>query len=73
MIEAVVKNKRSVIPVSTLLEGEYGYEHVCIGVPTIVGTEGIQKIIELKLNDSEQNIFDKGINSIKEAIKALQL
>ncbi|MDQ3868493.1 MAG: malate dehydrogenase [Thermoproteota archaeon] len=73
MIEAVVKNKKSVIPVSTLLEGEYGYEHVCIGVPTIVGTEGIQKIIELKLNDSEQNIFDKGINSIKEAIKALQL
>ena len=73
MIEAVVKNKRSVIPVSSLLEGEYGYEHVCIGVPTIVGTEGIQKIIELKLNNSEQDIFDKGINSIKEAIKALKL
>jgi malate dehydrogenase len=71
MIEAVVKNKRSVIPVSALLEGEYGYEDVCIGVPAIVGKEGIQKIIELKLNNSEQNIFDKGINSIKEAIQAL--
>jgi malate dehydrogenase len=73
MIEAVVKNKRSVIPVSALLEGEYGYEDVCIGVPAIVGKEGIQKVIELKLNNSEQNIFDKGINSIKEAIQALQL
>jgi malate dehydrogenase len=73
MIEAVVKNKRSVIPVSTLLEGEYGYEDVCIGVPAIVGTEGIQKIIELKLNNSEQDIFDKGINNIKEAIEALKL
>ena len=73
MIEAVVKNKRSVIPVSTLLDGEYGYEDVCIGVPAIVGTEGIQKIIELKLNNSEQDIFDKGINSIKEAIEALKL
>jgi malate dehydrogenase len=72
MIEAVVKNKRSVIPVSTLLDGEYGYEDVCIGVPAIVGTEGIQKIIELKLNNSEQDIFDKGINSIKEAIEALK-
>ena len=71
MIEAVVKNKRSVIPVSALLEGEYGYEDVCIGVPAIVGKEGIQKIIELKLNNSEQNIFDKGINSIKEAIQTL--
>src|SRR5919108_2140542 len=39
MIEAVVKNKRSVIPVSTLLEGEYGCEDVCIGVPTIIGRE----------------------------------
>jgi malate dehydrogenase len=73
MIEAVVRNKRSVIPVSTLLDGEYGYEDVCIGVPAIVGTEGIQKIIELKLNNSEQDIFDKGINSIKEAIEALKL
>ena len=71
MIEAVVKNKRSVIPVSALLEGEYGNEDVCIGVPAIVGKEGIQKIIELKLNNSEQNIFDKGINSIKEAIQTL--
>jgi malate dehydrogenase len=42
-------------------------------VPAIVGTEGIQKIIELKLNNSEKDIFDKGINSIKEAIEALKL
>ena len=73
MIEAVVKNKRSVIPVSTLLEGEYGCKDVCIGVPTIVGTEGIQKIIELKLNSYEQDIFDKGISNVKQAIKALEL
>ena len=73
MIEAVVKNKKSVIPVSTLLEGEYGYDDVCIGVPAIVGTEGVKKIIELKLDISEQNIFNKGVNSVKEAIKALQL
>jgi malate dehydrogenase len=73
MIEAVVKNKRSVIPVSTLLEGEYGCDDVCIGVPAIVGTEGVKKIIELKLDSSEQDIFNKGVNSVKEGIKALQL
>jgi malate dehydrogenase len=73
MIEAVVKNKRSVIPVSTLLEGEYGCDDVCIGVPAIVGSEGVKKIIELKLDSSEQEIFNKGINSVKEAIKALEL
>jgi malate dehydrogenase len=73
MIESVVKNKRSVIPVSTLLEGEYGCNDVCIGVPAIVGTEGVKKIIELKLDSFEQDIFNKGVNSVKEAIKALQL
>jgi malate dehydrogenase len=73
MIESVVKNKRSVIPVSTLLEGEYGCDDVCIGVPAIVGTEGVKKIIELKLDSFEQDIFNKGVNSVKEAIKALQL
>ncbi len=71
MIEAVVKNKRSVIPVSTLLEGEYGCEDVCIGVPAIVVREGVEKIIELKLSSFEQDIFDKGVKSVKEAIRAL--
>jgi malate dehydrogenase len=42
-------------------------------VPAIVGSEGVKKIIELKLDSSEQEIFNKGINSVKEAIKALQL
>src|ERR687891_2739032 len=69
MIESVIKNKRSVIPVSTLLEGEYGCDDVCIGVPAIVGTEGVKKIIELKLDSSEQDIFNKGVNSVKEGIK----
>lgn len=70
MIESIVKNKRTILPVSALLEGEYGYSDVCIGVPCVLGNEGIGKIIELKLNEKEQKVFDLGIQSVKSAIKS---
>src|SRR4030095_6832952 len=70
MIESMVKNKRTILPVSALLEGEYGYSDVCIGVPCVLGNEGIGKIIELKLNEKEQKVFDLGIQSVKSAIKS---
>ncbi len=73
MIEAVVKNKRSVIPISTLLEGEYDENDVCIGVPAIVGANGVEKIIELKLNDFEKSVFTKGITSVKDAIRSFSV
>jgi malate dehydrogenase len=73
MIESVIKNKRSIIPVSTLLEGEYGAENVCIGVPAIIGSQGVEKIIELPLDNSEQAIFSKGVGSVKEALSTLKL
>jgi malate dehydrogenase len=73
IIEAIIKDKKSVIPVSTLLEGEYGTDDVCIGVPCVIGANGVEKIIELKLDKFEQDIFNKGINSVKEAINGLPL
>jgi malate dehydrogenase len=69
MIESVVKNKRTILPVSAFLEGEYGYSDVCIGVPCVLGSEGIEKIIELKLNENEMKVFDLGVQSVKNAIK----
>lgn len=73
MLESVIRNKKLVIPVSTLLEGEYGFNDLCIGVPAVVGASGVERIIELKLDSFEQEIFSKGIASVKEAIKALPL
>jgi malate dehydrogenase len=73
IIEAIIKDKKSVIPVSTLMEGEYGADDVCIGVPCIIGANGVEKIIELNLDKSEQDIFNKGINSVKDAINGLPL
>ena len=73
MLESAIRDKKLVIPVSTLLEGEYGFHDVCIGVPVIIGAGGVERIIELKLDSSEQEIFSKGVASVKEAIRALPL
>jgi len=55
------------------MEGEYGISELCIGVPVVLGSQGIEKIIELELDESERSIFDLGVKSVKEATKSLGL
>ena len=71
IIESAVKDKKLVIPVSAYIQGEYGVSDICIGVPAVIGAGGIERIIELKLDSFEQDVFDKGVASVREAIKAL--
>lgn len=73
MIESVVRNRRQVIPVATYLDGEYGHSDVTIGVPAVIGKNGVEKIIELELNDEERQVFDTGIQSVKSAISGIQI
>jgi len=68
MIDSIKKDKKEVIPVSAYLEGEYGISDLCIGVPVVLGSNGIEKIIELNLNEFERKIFDLGVTSVREAI-----
>ena len=68
MIDSIKKNKKEVIPVSAYLQGEYGISDLCIGVPVVLGSSGIEKIIELNLNEFERKIFDLGVTSVREAI-----
>ena len=73
MIEAISENTRAIMPVSALLEGEYGYSDVCIGIPCILGSNGIEKVVELELNQEEGEVFKSGVDNIKSAINNLQL
>ncbi len=73
IIDAVVNNRKRVIPVATYLDGEYGYSDVTIGVPAVVGSNGVEKIVELDLNDEEKSMFQKGIESIKSAISSIEI
>ncbi len=71
MVESIVKDKKKLMPISAYLEGQYGVKDVCLGVPAIVGKKGIEKIIELPLDEFEKNEFMKGANGVKEAISNL--
>jgi len=67
--EAIVKNQKRILPCTVLLDGEYGYTDVCVGVPIIIGKNGIEKIIELNLTDDEKILFDKSASHVKDTIK----
>ncbi|OFY65393.1 MAG: malate dehydrogenase [Bacteroidetes bacterium RIFCSPLOWO2_02_FULL_36_8] len=68
MVEAIAKNQRRVFPVCVLLEGEYGLKNVYQGVPVVLGKNGIEKIIELKLNETEMALLQKSAESVKEVM-----
>ena len=73
IIEAVLNDTKQVIPVATYLDGEYGYSDVSIGVPAVIGKNGVEKIVELDLDSSEKEWFKKGVESVKGAISNLEL
>jgi malate dehydrogenase len=72
MIEAILNNKREVYPCAVRLEGEYGYNNIVSGVPVMLGSNGIEKIIELNLKDEQKNQFSKSIASVKELVDTLE-
>jgi len=73
IVESVVRDRKQVIPVATFLDGEYGHSDVTIGVPAIIGRNGVEKIIELDLNDNERKAFDAGVKSVKDAISGIEI
>jgi malate dehydrogenase len=73
IIESVVKDQKKIIPVATALDGEYGYSDVTIGVPAVIGRNGVEKIIELDLNDEEKEWIKKSVDSVKNAISNISI
>jgi malate dehydrogenase len=65
MAEAIVYDKKKIIPSCVLLEGEYGVKGLFVGVPVILGRNGIEKIIEMDLNDAEKAAFAKSVEAVK--------
>lgn len=77
LVKSIIHDKKKVIPCSVLLEGEYGHNDLCIGVPVVIGENGVEKILDYKLNAEEQALFDKSAeavhatNDVLREIKAL--
>jgi malate dehydrogenase len=72
MAEAITKDQKRVLPCCVKLEGEYGLNDVFLGVPVILGGNGIEKIIELKLNDEEMQLLHASSDAVKEMIRVLK-
>lgn len=71
MAEAILKDQRRVLPSIAYLEGEYGFDGLYLGVPTILGAGGIEKIIELDLTDDEKVALAKSADSVRNVMKVL--
>lgn len=71
MAEAIIKDQRRILPSIAYLEGEYGLNGIYLGVPTILGAGGIEKIIEIELNEEEQTLLNKSAESVKVVMNLL--
>lgn len=65
VVESILHNQKKVIPSCVSLEGEYGQEDICIGVPTVIGRNGVEEILDYKLNEEEQALFDKSAAAVR--------
>ncbi len=65
MAEAIIFDKRKIIPVCAKLEGEYGVDGLFVGVPGLVGKNGVEKVIELDLTDEEKDAFAHSVNAVR--------
>lgn len=72
MTEAVLKDKKRIIPVIAYLQGEYGYDNLFMGVPAILGGDGIEKVIELELTDEEKAALDRSAQSVRNVIQIVE-
>ena len=72
MAESYLRDQRRIIPCAAYLEGQYGLTDIYVGVPTIIGKNGVERIIEIELNDTEAKYFDASVDSVKKLINDSQ-
>ena len=72
MVEAILNDTKLIIPSSVLLNSEYGYSDVTVGVPVVLGKDGIEEIIQVEMNEELKEKFDKSVNSVKSGIDILK-
>jgi malate dehydrogenase len=73
MAESYLKDKRRVLPCAAYLNGQYGVKDLYVGVPVIIGSNGVEKIVEIELNAEEKAMFDKSVEAVRGLISAIKL
>ena len=65
VVEAIVRDQKKIIPACVYLEGEYGQKDICIGVPTVIGRNGAERVVELELTAEEKELFEKSAEAVR--------
>jgi malate dehydrogenase len=73
MVEAILKDKKKILPCCVYLEGEYGIQGLCVGVPVKLGASGVEQIIEIRLMPSEVSALNRSAAAVKELVEFLKL
>ena len=73
LVQAIACDQKKIFPCSTLLSGEYGLDDLCIGVPVVLGKDGIEKIVEIELNDAEKTKLKESAEGVKKTNGLLEL
>jgi malate dehydrogenase len=71
MVEAIIRDQKRVIPSAVLLTGQYGYDGLFIGVPAVLGAGGVEKIIEMELNDEEKGMLKISADAVQDVVSVL--
>ncbi|MFZ0074938.1 malate dehydrogenase [Exiguobacterium sp. RIT452] len=71
MVEAILKDQRRILPAIAYLEGEYGYEDLYLGVPTVLGGNGIEQVLELELSPEEKQALDQSVSTVRSVLSLL--
>jgi len=71
MVDAIVKDRKRILPSVAILDGEFGCSDIAIGVPTVLGKNGMEKVIDLELNGAERENFDNSVAAVKKDLQAL--
>lgn len=70
MAESYLKDKKRVLPAAAFLSGEYGYKDIYVGVPVVIGASGIEKVVEIELNNEERDAFAKSVSAVADLCAA---
>jgi malate dehydrogenase len=70
MAESYLKDQKRVLPCAAHLDGQYGLSDMYVGVPTVIGAGGVEKVVEIKLDKTEKAMFDKSVDSVKGLVEA---
>ena len=72
MAESFLKDQKRVLPCAAYVDGAYGLDGFYVGVPTVIGEGGVERVVAIKMNKDEQVMFDKSVDAVKGLVKACQ-